>query len=94
MEAQRFPTDYDGIMAGAPANYWTHLLITAMWDIHALQSDPDAYIPAKKLPAIEAATLAACDALDGVKDGVIDDPTKCHFKPRPFYARGRTRIPA
>ena len=79
MEAQRFPADYDGIVAGAPANFWTHLLITAMWDTSAM--DGAAYIPARKLPAIEAATLAACDALDGVKDGVIDDPTRCHFNP-------------
>jgi hypothetical protein len=88
MEAQRYPADYDGILAGAPANFWTHLLITAMWDINAMQADPDAYIPAKKLPAIEAATIAACDALDGVKDGVIDDPTKCHFKAATLLCNG------
>jgi feruloyl esterase len=81
MEAQRFPEDYDGILAGAPANYWTHLLVQAMWDIQATMVDPAAYIPASKMPALESATLAACDALDGVKDGVIDDPRKCHFDP-------------
>lgn len=79
MEAQRFPADYDGIIAGAPANYWTHLLTAAIWDMQATLADPASYIPAKKLPAIEAATLGACDALDGVKDGVIDDPSKCHI---------------
>lgn len=81
MEAQRFPDDYDGIIAGAPANFWTHLLTQAGWDIQATMQDPAAYIPAAKLPAFEAAVLAACDALDGVKDGVLEDPAKCHFDP-------------
>jgi feruloyl esterase len=81
MEAQRYPEDYDGIIAGAPANYWTHLLSNAAWDNLALLGDKDSYIPPKKLPAIQAAALAACDALDGVKDGVIEDPSRCHFDP-------------
>jgi feruloyl esterase len=81
MEAQRFPEDYDGIIAGAPANFWTHLLTQALWDIQATMQDPASYIPARKLPAIEAAALARCDALDGVKDGVIDDPRRCDFDP-------------
>ena len=80
MEAQRYPADYDGIVAGAPAYFWTHLLTTAAWDMNAV-NDPAAYIPAAKLPAIEAAALEACDALDGVKDGVIDNPARCHFDP-------------
>jgi hypothetical protein len=88
MEAQRFPADYDGIIAGAPANNWTHLLAAAVSDVVATLADPDSYIPASKLPAIEAATLAACDALDGVKDGVIGDPTKCHFDPKKLLCQG------
>ena len=58
MEAQRYPDDYDGIIAGAPANFWTHLLTQAAWDIQATMQDPASYIPASKLPAIEAAALA------------------------------------
>jgi len=88
MEAQRFPADYDGIVAGAPANYWTHLLTAAAFDMVATQADPASYIPAKKLPAIEAGTLAACDALDGVKDGVIEDPRQCHFDPAKLLCSG------
>lgn len=88
MEAQRFPGDYDGIIAGAPANYWTHLLAGAAWDMQATLGDRDTYIPASKLPAIEAATLAACDARDGVKDGVIDDPSQCHFDPSVLLCKG------
>jgi hypothetical protein len=81
MEAQRYPEDYDGIIAGAPAYYWTHLLANAAWDNLAVLGAKDSYIPAKKLSAIQNAALAACDALDGVKDGVIEDPTRCHFDP-------------
>ena len=81
MEAQRFPEDYDGILAGAPANNWAHMLTGGVALIQATQKDPAAYISALKLPAIHRASLAACDALDGVKDGVVSDPAKCHFDP-------------
>jgi feruloyl esterase len=81
MEAQRFPEDYDGIIAGAPANYWTHLLSAAVWDLQALQNDAASYIPAGKIPALSAAVLAACDAADGVADGILNDPRACHFDP-------------
>jgi feruloyl esterase len=88
MEAQRFPEDYDGIIAGAPANYWTHLLATAVWDSLALLGQQGSYIPGSKLPAIQAAVLGACDALDGVKDGVIEDPTRCRFDPAALLCSG------
>jgi feruloyl esterase len=83
MEAQRFPNDYDGILAGAPANYWTRVFATFIWDIQATQKDPASYIPASKIPAIAAAVLAACDAHgeDGVKDGILNDPRECRFDP-------------
>jgi len=81
MEAQRFPTDYDGIIAGAPANYWTHLLTKALADAQATTLDPASYIPASKLPAIAKAVNASCDAQDGVADGVLNDPRQCKFKP-------------
>jgi hypothetical protein len=88
MEAQRFPADYDGIIAGAPANNFTHVLAAFTADIQATEADPASYIPPAKLPAIEAAALAACDALDGLKDGLIDDPRKCHFDPAALVCRG------
>lgn len=80
MEAQRFPEDYDGILAGAPANYWTPVFATFMWNIQATQGD--AYITANKIPAIANAVAEACDARDGVKDGVLNDPRECHFDPK------------
>jgi hypothetical protein len=81
MEAQRYPDDYDGILAGAPANFWTHLLTNGIWNTQALIQDPASYIPAQKLPAIAAAVNNACDKLDGVADGVLNDPRQCHFDP-------------
>ncbi len=80
MEAQRFPEDYDGIVAGAPANYWTKLLISAAWGAKAL-AEPGAYIPSSKLPALQTAVRSACDGIDGLKDGLLDDPSRCRFDP-------------
>jgi hypothetical protein len=81
MEAQRYPEDYDGVLAGAPANYWTHLLSSALWDAQATTSNPASYIPTSKIPTIAKAVNAACDAKDGVADGVLNDPRQCHFDP-------------
>ncbi len=82
MEAQRFPGDYGGILAGAPANSWTALLTDGAGVMQVLMNDPKAYIPDGKLAAMQRASLAACDALDGAKDGVIGDPAKCQFDPQ------------
>jgi hypothetical protein len=81
MEAQRYPEDYDGILAGAPANNWTPLLATAAYDTQALTLDPSSFIPPTKIPTIAAAVNAACDELDGVRDGILNDPRQCHFDP-------------
>jgi hypothetical protein len=89
MEAQRFPGDFDGILAGAPANFWTHLLANAVAMVQSLYgNDPAAYIPSAKLPAIQSAALGACDAQDGVKDGIINNPLQCHFDPSVLLCKG------
>jgi feruloyl esterase len=81
MEAQRYPGDYDGILAGAPANYWTALLSTAVVDTQALTATPASFIPPAKMPTVANAVLAACDELDGVRDGILNDPRQCRFDP-------------
>ncbi|HUB50524.1 MAG TPA: tannase/feruloyl esterase family alpha/beta hydrolase [Terracidiphilus sp.] len=81
MEAERYPADYDGILAGAPANYWTLLVTVGVTDTQALTATPASYIPQSKLPAIAHAVLAQCDQLDGVKDGILNDPRQCKFDP-------------
>ncbi len=88
MEAQRFPEDYDGILAGAPANNWVHMVSSGVDVAQATRGDPRAYISSLKLPAIQRATLAACDAQDGVKDGFINDPAQCHFDPQVLLCKG------
>ena len=82
IEAQRFPDDFDGIIAGAAANPKTHLDAWRIWMAQAMFKDPASVIPVTKFPMIHKAVLAACDAIDGLKDGLIDDPTKCHFDPQ------------
>ncbi len=89
MEAQRYPADYDGIIAGAPANYWTHLLSSAAFGTKTMLSEPGSYIPPTKLPAITAAAQAQCDAADGVKDGVIENPLACKFDPEVLACKGK-----
>jgi feruloyl esterase len=80
-EAQRYPADYDGIVAGAPAINWPHLMMSALWNSQATLKDPESYIPATKLAAINDAAVAACDMLDGVKDGLVADGRQCRFDP-------------
>ena len=87
MEAQRYPADYNGILAGAPANFWTHLLSNGIWNLQALTNDVASYIPASKLPAIAHAVNAACDAQDGVADGILNDPRKCKFRPETMLCK-------
>lgn len=88
MEAQRYPDDYDGILAGAPAYYWTALLSTAVVNTQALTLEPGSFIPPAKIPSIAAAVNATCDALDGVRDGIINDPRQCHFDPSSMLCKG------
>ena len=87
-EAQRFPADYDGIIAGAPANYWTHLLTGSIWVAHATLIEKASYIPPAKYALINNAVLEACDSLDGVKDGVIENPLRCRFDPKVLECKG------
>ena len=81
MEAQRYPDDFVGIVAGDPANNWTRLQAGGVWNERALKDEPGSEVPPAKLPALQNAALAACDAMDGVKDGIIANPRPCHFDP-------------
>lgn len=88
MEAQRYPTDYDGIIAGAPANAWTPIYIAfAQFQFKDL-ADPSRRISAAKLTALHDAVLAVCDAQDGVVDGLIENPQQCHFDPAVLACHG------
>jgi feruloyl esterase len=79
MEAQRYPTDYDGIIAGAPALAWTGTNLAYSFDQQVL-ADAEPITPAQ-LARLAAAVLARCDTKDRLRDGLIDDPARCHFDP-------------
>ena len=81
MEAQRYPEDFDAIIAGAPANYQTHLHV---WDLSVsvpALKDPARVVSAAKLTALNNAVIGACDAKDGVKDNLLNEPRACKFDP-------------
>jgi feruloyl esterase len=81
IEAQRFPEDFDGIAAGAPAmNFQVQNSFYHAWQYHANTRADGSHILLKaKLPILHQAALTACDALDGLRDGLISDPRACHF---------------
>jgi feruloyl esterase len=78
LEAQRFPADFDGIVANAPWVDQTGFTIGAMWNQKALSAAP---VTSAKLALVADKVMAKCDAIDGLKDGLIDDPRKCNFNP-------------
>ncbi len=81
-EAQMFPSDYDGIVAGAPATDWTGRASQAMRVWQALRANPASTIPESKYRLLHDAVMKACDALDGVRDGVLENPARCRFDPQ------------
>jgi tannase/feruloyl esterase len=78
-EAMRYPTDYNGIVGGASAVYYMQVNVARVALNAMSHRTPEATIPPEKYAAIHTAVLNACDALDGVKDGVLEDPMKCKF---------------
>ncbi len=81
MEAQRYPQDYNGIAAAAPAINWTNLMMQSFWGSMLMNAASNP-IPSCKLAAATAAAVTACDAIDGVTDGVLEDPRRCTFDPK------------
>lgn len=84
-EVQRYPKDFDGVIAGAPALDWTGLMIGFNWNSQALRAAP---IPPEKLTLIANAAAARCDAQDGLVDGLIDNPLRCDFNPAVLTCNG------
>ena len=78
VEAQRFPEDFDGVVANAPWVDQTGFTLGAMWNQKALSAAP---VTPAKLALVADKVMGQCDAIDGLKDGLIDDPRKCHFDP-------------
>ena len=66
----------------------THVQAWSLWIAQAVHKDAASYIPPEKYPVIHRAALEACDALDGLKDGLIGDPRLCHFDPKVLTCKG------
>jgi feruloyl esterase len=94
MEAQRYPEDFEGIVAGAPAYNWTMGLGAGTTQINqAMYPDPnnlqEAVVGPKEQELIESSYLAMCDELDGIKDGILNDPRDCKFDVATLLCKGK-----
>jgi feruloyl esterase len=81
MLASRYPDDYDGIVAGAPAMRYLEVLTQMIWFNEAAYGPAGAPTLTKKLGLVNRAVLAKCDAIDGVTDGILENPLQCKFDP-------------
>jgi hypothetical protein len=88
MEAYRYPQDYNAISSMAPANPMTYLMVSSLWTGYAVAKDEKSRIPPAKFAIVHKAAVAACDADDGVKDGIISAPGRCHFDPAVLQCKG------
>ena len=86
-DLQRYPSDFDGVIAGAPAIN-PRSAAQIMWVAQAVHKDVASFIPASKFPVIQKAVLKACDINDGVNDGVLEDPRSCKFDPGAILCKG------
>jgi len=93
MEAQRYPQDYDGIVAGAPAINWPKLHVQQLWGPMLMQNEGNPVAPCK-LTRATAAAIEACDTIDGVEDGVIEDPARCEYDASALVGSSTAECPA
>ena len=88
IEAAKYPADYDAIIAGATPVESPRLHGVRLQFNRMVHRSGDSYIPPEKYSSIHDAALKACDALDGVKDGIIDQPDRCSFDPGMLQCKG------
>ncbi|MSV34661.1 MAG: tannase/feruloyl esterase family alpha/beta hydrolase [Bryobacterales bacterium] len=86
-DIQRYPGDFDGVIAGAPAIN-PRQAAQILWVAQTVHKDEASFVPPAKFPVIQKAVLNTCDAKDGVKDGVLEDPTLCKFDPGVMLCKG------
>ena len=88
MSAQRYPADFDGIIAGAPANNQIHLCAWRMRLLMTALKSPQHALPPEKLKLLNDAVLDKCDANDRVRDRILEDPRDCNFDPGAVKCKG------
>jgi feruloyl esterase len=94
MEAQRFPDDYDGIVAGDPVAHYTHHHVGGnLWVVWQMFENPASTVFTTQDVLLGNAVNAACDGLDGVVDGVLNDPRSCHYDPAALLCAGSQMPP-
>ena len=87
-EAQRFPADFDAILAGAPGYNRVNQSVQMLMNAKATLDNPASFIPPAKYQVLHRAALDACDGQDGLKDGLISEPLSCHFDPAVTQCKG------
>ena len=87
MEAEYYPTDFDGLAIGDPANPMTRLQAGSIWANLAVHKTPNSFITPQKWAMVHAAVVRECDAKDGLKDGLIENPLACHFNPKTLLCK-------
>lgn len=92
-EVQRYPADYDGVIAGAPV-YSPLVYSNAMLRVQAFHAKPGSNLRPDHVPLIQKAVLASCDAQDGVLDGILTDPRACRWDPKELACGGTSADPA
>jgi Tannase and feruloyl esterase len=86
-QAQHFPQDFDGILAGSSGVNWDRFLTAELWPAVVMNQELGAPIAAAKLDAVTNAAITACDALDGILDGIIQDPRACRYSATAFVCQ-------
>jgi len=93
-QAQAFPKDYDGILAGAPAFNWDRFIPSELWPQIVMHDEVGGPIAGSKLTAVTNAAIAACDSIDGIHDGILQDPRRCNYDASSFVCTGNASDPA
>jgi feruloyl esterase len=88
MEAQRYPTDFDAMVVGAPVNNVNHLHVSQTQKFMEILGDESRYIPREKVEMIADAVMNSCDGNDGVVDGIVSNPEMCRFEPASLACSG------
>lgn len=87
--AQRYPFDYDGIIAGAPSMRWSDLFLNLYWFTNRLYGS-NAVLDGSALKLLHRHVLDQCDRIDGKLDGILDDPRRCHVNLAPMTCKPGT----
>jgi hypothetical protein len=93
-QAQTYPDEYDGILAGDSAFNWDRFIPAELWPQVVMKQETGGVIAAAKLNAVTQAAIKACDGLDGITDGILQDPRACQYSAKSFVCKGSPSDPS